>query len=256
MTDCSLIVLGSSSGVPQAGRASSGYLLKSAGSATLFDCGGGVTMSFLQTGINPLEIGRIFISHTHPDHVCDLPLMIQLIYLKGRTQPLEIFLPEEFVAVFRSYLRAVYLLEEKIPFELKIKGYGDGFVYEGEVNIKAIGNSHLRKYEEIVSEYNLPNRMMSHSFEIEFGGKLIFYSADIGSYKEIKPYLYNKELAIVEAAHIDVDEFLADVPEFNSKTLVISHLGSDEDVDRIKEKIQKAGLANVVIAEDGLEFEL
>lgn len=256
MPDLSLIVLGSSSGVPQAGRASSGYLLKSGCSATLFDCGGGVTMSFLQTGIDPLEVDRIFISHTHPDHVSDLPLMIQLIYLKGRSKPLEIFLPHEFVEIFKKYLNAVYLLVEKIPFEIKISGYGDGFQYEGEPKIKAVGNSHLQKYGDIIAEYNLSNQMMCHSFEIEIGGKSIFYSADIGSYDEIKPYLSNRDLVIIEAAHIDVDQFLADVPGFNSRTLVISHLGSVEDVGRIKEKIQDAGLDNVVIAEDGIEFEL
>lgn len=256
MPKSSIIVLGSSSGVPQAGRASSGYLLKTGDSATLFDCGGGVTMSFLQTGIDPLEIDRIFISHTHPDHVSDLPLMIQLIYLKGRTKPLEIFLPEEFVEIFKKYLNAVYLLVEKIPFELKIAGYGDGFKYEGNLKIKAIGNSHLKRYAELVEEHNLPNKMMCHSFEIEFGDKSLFYSADIGEYAEIKTYLYNRDLAIVEAAHIDLEQFIADAPEFSTKTLVISHLGSVEDVAQIKELIQKAGLENVVIAEDGLEFEL
>ena len=90
----SFTLLGTSSGVPQASRANAGYLLKTGDSLSLIDCGGGVTSSFLRAGFDPLKIDRVFISHTHPDHCCELSLVIQMVYLAGRTEPLDVYLPE------------------------------------------------------------------------------------------------------------------------------------------------------------------
>ena len=117
----SFYVLGTSSGLPVADKATSGYLLKTDNSLTLIDCGGGVTQSFLKRGFDPLHVDKIIISHTHSDHVCELTLFLQLIYLHKRTNPLDIYLPEEFIEPFQNYLNAVYLLQEKMTFKINFK---------------------------------------------------------------------------------------------------------------------------------------
>ncbi|MCF6334560.1 MAG: sigma 54-interacting transcriptional regulator [Spirochaetales bacterium] len=113
-------VLGSSSGLPSADKATSGYLLKNNDSLTLIDCGGGVTQSFLKRGFNPLNVDRICISHTHSDHVCELSLFLQLIYLHKRKRPLDLFLPEKNgVEVLKDIMRI-----DKEMLVILITGYG------------------------------------------------------------------------------------------------------------------------------------
>ena len=112
-------ILGTSSGLPVADKATSGYILKDTDSYTLIDCGGGIVQSYLKRGFDPLKVNRIFISHTHSDHVCELPLFLQLVYLRKRTEKIELYLPEEFIKPFRTYLKSLYIFEERIPFELQ-----------------------------------------------------------------------------------------------------------------------------------------
>ncbi len=256
MNGNSLTVLGSSSGHPKADRACSGYLLKTGESLSLIDCGGGVTSSFLRRGYNPLNVERIFISHTHPDHVSDLPLFIQLIYLEGRTRSLDLYLPSEFVAPFKCFLPAVYLIEQKLPFELNIIGIEEGFSFENNFKLTAIANSHLRGNSELVAQLGLSNKMQCHSFEIEAGGKSIFYSSDIASLDEIVPYLKDKNVAIIESTHIDMECLLAQAGELNVGQFIISHLGTAEEVSLINTLAAKAGVNNLVTAVDGLEIAL
>ena len=252
----SFTVLGSSSGFPQAGRSSSGYLLKVGDSLSLIDCGGGVTSSFLRTGADPLKVDRIFISHTHSDHVCELSLFIQLIDLNGRTDRLDVYLPSEFVEIFRQYLYAVYLFPKRMPFELKLIGYEAGFEFDNDFILKAYSTSHLKKYAENIGGLDIPNKMQCHCFQIELAGKRLFYSADLGKFEDVTKYLNNNDYAIIETTHIDIEEFLSVSGKYNVGRYILTHLGSPEEVEQIRQAISKSGLSNVSIAEDGLVLPL
>ena len=256
MSDNSFTVLGSSSGFPQAGRSCSGYLLKVGDSRSLIDCGGGVTRSFLKTGADPLKVDRIFISHTHSDHVCELSLFIQLIYLKGRTKRVDIYLPSEFVEIFRHYLYAVYLWQERMPFELKLIGYESGFEFDNNFSLKAYGTNHLKRYADDIGGLDIPNKMQCHCFQIEVANKRLFYSADIGVFEDVSKYLNGNDYVIFETTHINIEEFLSVSGEYDVGKFILTHLGSPEEVVQIRQAISKNGALNVSIAEDGLELPL
>src|SRR5512138_2792165 len=96
-SDNSFTILGSSAGVPQAERATTSHVLKIGESLNIIDCGGSFCQRFLQLGFDPLQIDRVFVTHTHPDHVAELPLCIQMIRLLKRDRPVEFYFPEEFV---------------------------------------------------------------------------------------------------------------------------------------------------------------
>ncbi len=256
MSKNSFTVLGSSSGFAQAERSCSGYLLKVGGSCSLIDCGGGVTSSFLRTGADPLKVDRIFISHTHSDHVCELSLFIQLIYLNGRTDRLDVYLPSEFVEIFRQYLYAVYLWPERMPFELKLIGYESGFEFDNGFSLKAYETNHLKRYAEDIDGLDIPNKMQCHCFQIEIADKRLFYSADLGEFEDVTKYLRNNDYVIIETTHINIEKFLMVSGEYNVGRYILTHLGSSEEVEQIKQAISKSGVSNVSIAEDGLELPL
>lgn len=256
MLDNSFTIIGSGSGFPQANRATAGYVLKIEDRLSLIDCGGGVTSSFLRRGFDPLSVDRVFISHTHPDHCCELPLFIQLMYLAGNKERLSLYLPEEFVEPFKAYLTAVYMPPEKLPFELECIGYSAGIVFDDVFRLTAIANNHLSGYAEIIEKLSLPNKMQSHSFLMEVNGKSVLYTADVADLGEIIPHLEGRDLVVMEATHIDLERFFELAPTVGVGQFVISHLSGDDESLRINQLAAKAGMDNLTTAIDGMEISL
>ncbi len=251
----SLTILGSGSGLPQAGRATSGYALSVNGRLTLIDCGGGVTQSFLRCGLNPLDVDTIFISHAHSDHCCELTLFLQLVYLHNRRRPLELYIPEEFVEPFNRYLRAVYLAPEKLGFDLAVTGYTDGFRYESDFTLTAFGNRHLQKTQAFIKELGLPNKMQCHSFLIETSGGTLLYSSDVEGFDDIGRLLPRGDLALVESTHLDIDDLLRFAEDNPDKRVVLTHIGPPPESTELQSAVDKRALDNVVMAEDGMVIE-
>jgi len=257
MTKAAFTVLGSSAGMPQAGRINSGYVLEVDARLFQLDCGGGVCHMFRRKGFDPLAVERIVISHTHPDHISDLPLFIQMEYLAGRREPLVIHLPHEAVDPVKSLFRAMYLIREKLPFELSLAPVSAGEAIEAEgVKIEPIANSHLVKYAPFVREYGLKSRQESYSFLIKVGGKSLLYSADLGTEGDILGYLDGLDVLVIESTHIDLGRVLEKAAERGVGRVVLTHLAEDYDVSQALAMGQKAGMANLLIAHDGLRIEL
>ena len=249
-------ILGSSSGMARPDRATSGYLLTVGGRHTLIDCGGAVTSSFLRRGFDPLDVDRAIISHTHPDHVTELPLFLQLQHLAGREDPFDVYLPSEFLEPFRAYMAALYLMPEKLNYQPRYVGYGDGFRLESDFTLTAFENAHLKHNAELINRLGLPNRMQSHSFAIEVGERRLFYSADIASFDEISDHLTDCDYVVMETTHIDLDAFTSWAADADVGRFVITHLDDAEQVRHLNEVLQQAGVQNYVCAVDGLELPL
>lgn len=252
----SFTILGSSSGEPNPTRSCSGYVLQVGESLTLIDCGGGVSSSFLRSGFDPRAVKRVFISHSHPDHVCDLPLFIQMIHLSRRTNPLDIYLPEEFVVPFQITMRAMYLIPERFAFPLSIYGYEDGFEFKDSIHLRAIGNSHLKRLAYDIQRLGLANKMQCCSFKIDVGDKSVFYSADIGEFSDVSRHLDGCDYVVMELTHVDLDEFFVFAPNLTDTRFVITHLSEDSGTEEIVERARAEGISNLVIAEDGMRLPL
>jgi ribonuclease BN (tRNA processing enzyme) len=69
-----LTVLGCSGTYAGADGACSGYLLRSPGASVVVDLGSG-TLANLQHHLDPAELDAVVLSHAHPDHWLDLPLL-------------------------------------------------------------------------------------------------------------------------------------------------------------------------------------
>ncbi len=249
------IVLGSSSGMPQANRACAGYALKVGVGLSVLDCGGGVCSSFLRSGLDPRDIERIFISHTHPDHCAELPLLIQMVYLTGRERPLDVFVPAEFADPLKACLLAMYLIPDKMPFDLRIVGYEPGKLHDGDYALEALANRHLHGYADLIERLNLPNQLRCHSFLITVNGKRLLYSADIADFADIQESLKGCDVAVIESTHVDLEPLLETARERPNCRFIITHLGSPEEVANLVTMIDKAAADNVVLAEDGLRLE-
>lgn len=257
MPDATFTILGSSAGMPQPERGNSGYVLDAGGRLFQVDCGGGVSRAFRSAGFDPLNVERIIISHTHPDHISDLPLYIQMQYLAGRRAPLTIHIPEEALEPTQAMCRMMYIIEQKLPFDLSFMiVHPDEPVESDGVTIQPVANSHLKKYEPFVEEYGLANKQQCFSFRITIEGKTILYSADLGSEKDLLDHLKGIDLLVIESTHIDLETVLARAAQDRVGRIVLTHIAEDYDIDIALSAARKMGLKNVEIAEDGMRIVL
>ena len=80
-------------GTPRLERAGSAALIKIGDERLLFDCGPSATVQMLRANVRPLDVGPLFLTHHHFDHMVDLPYFAMSSWLAGRERPLAVFGP-------------------------------------------------------------------------------------------------------------------------------------------------------------------
>lgn len=88
-----LNILGCGSAKPTTRHQSTSQILNVRGKFFMIDCGEGVQTQMQKMGLSMMNIGHIFISHNHGDHVFGLPGLVGTMDLLGRTAELHIHGP-------------------------------------------------------------------------------------------------------------------------------------------------------------------
>lgn len=60
----------------------------------LFDCGEGATRQMVRANINPADVGWVFLSHLHYDHICGLAFFVMSSWIFNRTGSPQVFGPK------------------------------------------------------------------------------------------------------------------------------------------------------------------
>lgn len=94
----SVTVLGSSGTYAGPGGACSGFLLRSGATNVLMDAGPG-TLANLQRWIDPTELDAIVVSHCHPDHWMELPVLRNALCYVLHTTGVPLYLTAETLAM-------------------------------------------------------------------------------------------------------------------------------------------------------------
>ena len=140
--------------------------------------------------------------------------------------------------------------------ELEISVYREGLVFAGGLRVTAIVNSHQAKLRTEMTRLGYPNKGECFSFKIEIGGKSLVYSADVGSFDDLRSHLEDIDYAIVETTHVDTEEIFGHARKSTVGAYILTHLGDHDEVALLRQRICESGLENLLIAEDGLRLEL
>lgn len=90
-----IIMLGTGAALPDPDRCHTSILLTLAnGRHFLLDCGHGATHQLMRVNVNPAEVERLFLTHLHHDHVCELPFFVISGWMLGRANALAIHGPK------------------------------------------------------------------------------------------------------------------------------------------------------------------
>ena len=94
-----VLFVGTAGSAPTARRGLPATLIRRGGDRLLFDCGEG-TQRQLVRSIGLIELGEIFITHFHADHVLGLPGLLKTFSLRGRERPLTVYGPPGLKGLF------------------------------------------------------------------------------------------------------------------------------------------------------------
>lgn len=114
-------IMGSGTAVPSSMRNSSGVLIENEGIRSMVDFGYGTMHHLLKLGLTYHDIDRIYFTHNHPDHMCDLvPFLFASRYQNDpRKKDLEIIAGPGFKQYFETLMKAYKLW--LIPTTYKIQ---------------------------------------------------------------------------------------------------------------------------------------
>jgi ribonuclease Z len=132
--------LGTSGAVPTTRRNPSAVLIERAGDRLLFDCGEGTQRQMMRYGTG-FDVGHVFLTHLHGDHVLGLPGLLQTWDFNDRTRPLSVHAP----AGTRDRVRGlVAATGERPSYPVRIHQVdpGDVAVDREGYEVRAVGVDH------------------------------------------------------------------------------------------------------------------
>ncbi|MDK9699251.1 MAG: phosphoribosylamine--glycine ligase [bacterium] len=251
----SLRILGSSSGMPSVKRYNSSYWLEVEGDGYLIDCGEGASRSILEQGIDPLTLRAVFISHTHPDHVAGLPMLLQMLHLLERRDPLPVYLPLDKVAVFSQYLAHLYLLYHVNRFSYQVNLSPLSLEpYEDErIRLEPFTTTHLEKYREAAEPLGVG--CVSQGFRFIIGDRIFVYPSDIPNLDGVVKQFENADLLLIETTHIHPFRTAETARDLKIPRVVLTHIPPHREnaVDEWRALGVKYQIPWFEVAHDGLK---
>lgn len=254
-TDHRVHCLGTGDGWPCADRHHSSYLYELAGTCVLIDCGESVCRSLAARKFDWNRLDAIVLSHTHADHLGGLFMLLQGLWLGGRTRALTLHLPGHAIEPLQRMLRHGYLFEELLRFKLRFVPLRAGRSFKiGAVKLTPFPTSHL---DGLRRRFPAQGRVRfeAFSFRLECAGRRIVHSADIGAPADLLPLLREPvELLVCELAHFEPDELFTCLREHTMRQAAFVHLARRlrARLSQVKRRAQKSlpGVA-CVFPEDG-----
>ena len=249
--------IGTGSGKTSLKRHHSSLLVSSKNFNLLVDCGDGTSLALLKQNINFNSIDAILISHLHADHYSGFASLLTQMKLLNRKTNLTIFIHQSLIDYIKSFLLNSYLFMERLGFELNLIGVEEEKTNQltDSLSFRAKLNSHLDKYKSSVVSRNIS--MASLSFLFRDHESSFFYSADIGSEKDL--YLFNEKVDwfIVESSHINSEDLKRLITNDAANKIIITHLDeeSEEALQKFIESLEITAKSNILIAFDGFILE-
>lgn len=248
-----IIFLGTGSAKTNLARAHSSILVSSNKKYSLIDCGDGIPIQLAKFGININNIESVIISHNHPDHLSGLFTLINQMKIIGRNKSLNIYGDSLFVANFWNVMNTFHLYKETISFKIVLKVLKDNcrIIPLHGINVKCKKNSHIKR-KEVLQKY--PSSVFnSFSFLIEGTKNNIFYTADIGSEKDLLLFQkYRIDYLIADCFHISIAQIISMIPNLKPKRTILTHIEESDYKKKIAHSIKKD--SDIMVADDGMEL--
>jgi ribonuclease BN (tRNA processing enzyme) len=246
-----LQILGSGDAFGSGGRLNTCFMVQRDAASFLIDCGASAMIAIRRFGVDPNQIGAIFLTHLHADHFGGLPFFIldaQLV--SRRTRPLAIVGPRGTTAGLHALMEACFPGSASVDRRFSVE------VIEIEPDtptpvhgVQATLNGYLVTH---------PSGSPSLGLRIECDGRVIAYTGDTEWVENILSIGRGSDVLFAEAYwfdrkvrfHLDFATLRDNLPAIAAKKVILTHMSPDM-LSRDSE-----ALAGCQPADDGLIIDI
>ena len=246
-------ILGSGTMVPSNKRNSSGVLIEYENTCSMVDFGYGSMHNLLAKGLTYHDIDRIYFTHNHPDHICDLvPFLFASRYPKDpRIKDLEIIAGPGFKRFFDTLMQAYK--SWLIPTTYKVE------ILEQDEETKPYDGL-------IVTSKKVKHIEMSRGYRFEFAnGKSLVVSGDTDYCDGMIDLGREADLMILECSmpddmkvqgHMTPSECGKLAQKANCRKLCLTHFYPVCELKDVRAKCLAEYSGELFLAEDLMEFNI
>jgi len=245
-----LIILGSSTNVPDIHHENSHMVLVGDDHMVLIDGPGNPFVRLREAGLNEKRLTDIIMTHFHPDHVSGIPLLLMAVGLSGRKDLLNIYANEDCLEKMQKVLD-FYEWETWHSFPVKFHTILE------ERNYPLMDVDGCKIFTSPVKHF-IPT--VGLRFEFPKTGKVLAYSCDTAPTQNLIDIGKNADVFIHEAAgaspgHSSARQAGEIASEANAKSLYLIHYPTgDFNTQSLIEEAAQVYNGPVALAEDFMEF--
>lgn len=252
------IVLGSGSAAPHAERGGAAYWLETSAGTILLDFSAAAAYRMAQERLDWPNLGAIWISHFHLDHVGGLaPFLFGTRHapeMRARARPLRIFGPAGLEKLLRRFDEANnYKLFEQ-PFPLEIVEIDPNAEFEPLPGVRAAAMKTPHTDESLALHLRDP------------AGKTFVYTSDTGFTRALGAFARGVDLLVMECSffkdkpaekHLELAEAMFLTRLAKPKRVLLTHFYAEWDaVDFAREVAKFEPSCAVIEARDGSSMEI
>lgn len=251
-----LVVLGSGTSLPHAGRAAPGYWLETECGRALLDISADAPHRMAREELDWVNLDAIWISHFHLDHMGGLaPFLFgtrSAPQTQQRVHPLSIYGPVGFIRILQAMDQAndYRLLQQPFPVNLKEVDPGNDFELLPGLKSVAFSTPHTKE--------SLAIRLKDKN------GSVLVYTSDTGYSDELVEFAAGSSMLLMECSfhknkpvktHLELNEAMQLAKKCEPKMLVLSHLYFEWDGIDLAGEARTLWSGETIAAFDGLRLE-
>jgi ribonuclease BN (tRNA processing enzyme) len=244
--DWKLTVIGCGDAFGSGGRLQTSFLLDTARSRVLIDCGATTLMGFHRQQIDGNTIGTILISHLHGDHFSGLAWwLMHAHYVSDRKEPLVIAGPPGLEQRLHTAMEALFPGSSSMPlrFELTYVAFDSQLPLD-------VGGVAVTPFQ-----VNHPSGAPAFAMRIESGGRCVAFSGDTKWVDNLVSCAQGANLFIVDCFGYDNDigfhmswkTISAHLKDITARHVLLTHMGP-----QMLSHVHEITDPRILAAEDGL----
>jgi ribonuclease BN (tRNA processing enzyme) len=254
-----LVVLGSGTAVPHAGRASSAHWLETASGLLLLDLSAPAIHRMAQEKLDWVNLDAIWVSHFHLDHTGGLaPFLFgtkNAPQMRQRRKPLLIYGGRGLRKLLRTFDEAnnYRLMEQPFPVEIREVSPRASFELLPGLSAQAFSTPHTRE--------SLALRLTDE----RGGGASLVYTSDTGYTEALGEFAAGVDLFMMECSfwrdkpvqtHLELKDAMRLAGRAAPRKVLLTHLYPEWDGIDIEAEAKKLWPGQTVAATDGLRVEI
>ena len=248
-----IIILGSANSIADARHENTHLAIQEDKAFILIDCVGTPIVRLEQAGLDFNQLHNLILTHSHPDHISGVPLLLMNMWLLGRKHPLNIFGLKETLALIQNLMDAYEWSKWPNFFSVNF------CVLPAEKMSLALETDELRIFTSPV-KHLLPT--LGLRVESKRNQKIFAYSCDTEPCPAVEELAADANILIHEATgealgHSSARQAGEVAQRAKANSLYLIHYNPrDENYHKLPQQAQESFQGPVTLAEDFMEIEI